>query len=564
MPEMILPGNESLLEDLRREFGGVSSQPEQSPTESILQDQDLMSELFVEFDPRAKILNAAVEEGFYSGRDLQSPEKAWEWAEAGMRRADPNYSRISEIDEQISRIDEEKPWEILTNPDERKESRKNHREKVENLLAERSRLQRDNKVPIDKVRKTFLDTYKKGYAEGKSIEDMKESYRNVLFDNAWLRDAGVAAVDVGSSFASVANRVPSMILGTDVADDFNRFRGRYSDMAAMVDEEQGQNGAEKFLHKTIRGAGSSLLKSFLLGPTGRTGIALGFGVDAANQELTSAGDMGMEGADLYIHSAVIGAIEAGVTIAFSKLGRGGFEDIMAGGQKAASGVKDLIWQTAGRHIPNELVEELSVEAASEIKRQISGVGGDLTFEKGRDMVADIVAQTVMSAGMGQVKQVNASIEQGRFDDFLSNPTRRAAKSRQIQELAKTMGFDLRKASDRKDMAKVIAEKKTKAILAEQVNDEDSDLSKFIQNPSVKNANNDTMATISRGLEVDLRKPKDRETLRDFLEQASVAQEAAQEAPESTSIENPPQGTTPAVEGPPKVPPRLSKGQKRAL
>jgi len=141
---------------------------------------------------------------------------------------------------------------------------------------------------------------------------------------------------------------------------------------------------------------ATMLSTSLGGPVAMYGT---FAADAMNRAAEQGRAQGLEGAALGRYVAGEGAIEAGISAAFHKIGLGGLETRLL--QPAKRGVGNALRQF-GITTLGELPEEIAIEVTSAIHGQIAGADPEeLTADRLARIAAETAFSTLVTVGMAE-------------------------------------------------------------------------------------------------------------------------------------------------------------------
>lgn len=221
--------------------------------------------------------------------------------------------------------------------------------------------------------------------------------KDMLPDNSVIRSAHVGIMQGSKGFLSFGARVVDAIAGTNYTDDIYRF-GDVLEKAAS--EKDIENGNSPTLHRLLRSSIESIVSASALKGLGAKamGINAGFGIMSANEALTRGKDAGLTGADLYGYAAATGTIEAGVAMLFHKIGRGGFEDIIADPKKLGTQIKPII-QAFAKETKNELQEEEITTILQHVTDNVALNDSFIDPSRIIQDIADTAATTMMTMGL---------------------------------------------------------------------------------------------------------------------------------------------------------------------
>lgn len=206
------------------------------------------------------------------------------------------------------------------------------------------------------------------------IQDQKQYVR----DNFNYPTIFVGPHQAAVSFANLATRV----VDSDLADEVNR---NLAAQEGAADELAGGSTTKRWIRSGTGSIMGALIPGGVAGKTARalgagtnlvqgvsTGAAIGSaGLRTANESYTSAIDEGKSPGEALNYATRQGVIEAGVAGVFQKMGLGGLEQQIFGGQ-AKSTLKKLAWKYL-TGLKQELPEELLTTVAQNLNNNYSGV-----------------------------------------------------------------------------------------------------------------------------------------------------------------------------------------------
>lgn len=231
----------------------------------------------------------------------------------------------------------------------------------------------------------------------KSVRDI--NVEQLQATPAVLRPFAVGAAQTSMRSASLIARGFSLLgFDTDeVADELSREAGEIGEAQVLAGAGQVEQAATS--------AVSSLMQVLVGGSVGlgTKGIAVAFGVSAANDAITEGRDAGLEGVHLAKFAAGQGIIEAATTLVFNKLLGPGVERLGQLGKKefaeiSKKGINGILKKFALTSVA-ELPEEITVELLQAMNSQLSGVDPSaLTPDNILKMVQQVTLATLMTAG----------------------------------------------------------------------------------------------------------------------------------------------------------------------
>jgi hypothetical protein len=231
-----------------------------------------------------------------------------------------------------------------------------------------------------------------------------------------LAKEGIASLYEG--YASLGSKLTSGKIKEDLEgqaeiartmQDFYKEKNKWAKEKAEGIEKRNEEPDEnstmgEFWSPALRGTAGSVVQAIPLIPAGPYGMAAGFGVTEANDARFDAEEKGLEGWDKVRYVALEGTIEAGISMLFTKFGKGGFEALMTrSGRVTNQGIKSLLKET-GVSMLEELPEEVVTEVAHNVNKSLSDIEPEAaTPENLLKTIKQTVAQTVLQMGMGAAK-----------------------------------------------------------------------------------------------------------------------------------------------------------------
>jgi diguanylate cyclase (GGDEF)-like protein len=233
--------------------------------------------------------------------------------------------------------------------------------------------------------------------EGRSVLDIQTEQLEQI--PAVLRPFAVGAAQTSMRSASLVAR-GFEVLGfntADVADDLSREAG-------ALGQAQVQAGAGE-IEQAATSAVSSIMEVMTAGSfgLGQKGIALAFGVKAANDAITTGRDAGLEGVQLAQFAGTQGIIEGAGTLLFNKLLGPGVERLGSIGRKEFTelvnqGSQSMLKRFALTGLA-ELPEEITIELLQGLNSQFQGVDPQaMTRENVLKTIRQTTMATLMTAG----------------------------------------------------------------------------------------------------------------------------------------------------------------------
>jgi hypothetical protein len=230
------------------------------------------------------------------------------------------------------------------------------------------------------------------------------------------------ALNTTMNVSAIAARIESALgipiekIGGASADEILRMKQDYNAIRDMAEQE---SVLPPKAAGYIQGATESLTTAIPAAASGNPYLVAGvFGLQEGNEAITRGRDMGLTGGKLAAYAATEGAIEAGVSAFFTKIGKGGLESQLAGKNAAMSFSEAL--RSAAKVAGQELPEEVITEAGHVAAKKLSGVDPEkLTWKEAGQVFADTVAQTVLTVGAANVpSMVKAGARVWRADELL--------------------------------------------------------------------------------------------------------------------------------------------------
>lgn len=250
----------------------------------------------------------------------------------------------------------------------------------------------------DKDVTAWVNTMRQRARNAATAHELSKRIHNVL----WLPKNGVARAvwtGIGAASLSVA-ATASRSFNPRLADDINRLTHAQELAAGRMDMK---SAFPAILLRGTRSATRSVITAGAASFTGMYGISLAFGATRYNDAMTEARDAGLGTGAARKYALRAAGIEAGIAMAFTRLGMGGFEKMMSGrGVVTKAGLKAFLRRT-GVSLLHELPEENITELADNLNQALSEIEPQsLTLANTWATVRDTTISTIIAMGMGNV------------------------------------------------------------------------------------------------------------------------------------------------------------------